>query len=111
MKQPYTEQTNPVSYGIACRINAVSLYYSTHGLQNMESDMIGIHKQEFEVFVSQKYLQKKANDSIAMTTAEDRWGKPVSAEKGEKAGQDIYPLGETKKISTNELSCSWHLLR
>ena len=31
--------------------------------------MIGIHKQEFEVFVSQKYLQKKAYDSIVMTTA------------------------------------------
>ena len=33
---------------------------------------MGIHKQEFEAFVSQKYLQKKANDSIVMTTAEDR---------------------------------------
>ena len=35
----------------------------------MKSDMIGIHKQEFEAFVSQKYLQKKTNDSIVMTTA------------------------------------------
>ena len=54
----------------SCRINAVSQYYSTHGLQNMKSDMIGIHRQEFEAFVSQnKYLQKKTNDSIVMTTA------------------------------------------
>ena len=48
-----------VSYEIACRINAVSLYYSTHGLQNMKSDMIGIHKHEFEVFISQKYIFAK----------------------------------------------------
>ena len=52
-----------------CRINAASQYYSTHGLHTMKSDMIGIHKQEFEAFVSQKYLQKKANDSIVVTKA------------------------------------------
>ena len=66
------------------RINAVSQYYSTHGLQSMKSDMIGIHKQEFEVPVSQKYLQKKANDSIVVTKARADEVKPFLQRKGRR---------------------------
>ena len=64
----------------------------------MESEMIGIHKQEFfEAFVSQKYVfAKERKWQHCGDQGQGRGGKAVPAGKGEKTGQNIYPLGENE---------------